>query len=310
MSLDNFNALNSIMTKHDREQLIELGVETLADTLLNLCQISPDANTAVKRLLSTPKENIKRLKDKLASLKRGRRFIDWNETAGFANDLEQLLSDIAASVQDPDVGVELVTRFFELDSSIFDRCDDSNGDIGDVFNYSACNLFVQFANRCADKQKIVDCVITLNQQDGYGVRDGLFDKANEYLPESVLRSMVDRLWNLLETEKNDYQKSQWQSAIQSIARQLKDAVLFENAALSCDEIYPALWLEVAEVYLEAGKPEIALTRLNKIPEEEFFKREERDQLYLAIYHQLGDSKAETDMAWHGRYSTHGAILRH
>lgn len=51
---------NSIMTKHDRNQLIELGAETLADTLLSLCQISPEANNTVKRLLATPKENVKR----------------------------------------------------------------------------------------------------------------------------------------------------------------------------------------------------------------------------------------------------------
>lgn len=92
------------MTKHNRNQLIELGAETLADTLLNLCQTSPEADNVVKRLLATPTENIKRFKAKLAGLKRGRRFIDWNDAADFAAELKQLLDDLEAGVQDPYLG--------------------------------------------------------------------------------------------------------------------------------------------------------------------------------------------------------------
>ena len=47
---------------------------------------------------------------------------------------------------------------------IFERCDDSNGEIGGVYGYEAANLFVDFANRCTDKQKVIDYVIKLNQQ--------------------------------------------------------------------------------------------------------------------------------------------------
>jgi hypothetical protein len=285
------------MTKHDRNQLIELGVETLADTLLNLCQISPEANNTVKRLLATPKENIKRYKDKLARFKRSSKFIDWHESAHFAEELKQLLQDLAAGVQDPYLGTELVSRFFELDSSIFERCDDSNGEIGDVFKYDACNLFIQFANQCEDKAKIAQLVITLNQEDGYGVRDSLIDSASEYLPETTLRFMADSLWNLLENENNESQKRQWRSALQSIAKQLNDAILFENAALTNEKLYSALWLDVASVYFASGKPDIALIRLNNVPKDETFQREERNQLYLNIYHALGDLTAETDMAW-------------
>jgi hypothetical protein len=80
--------------KHNRNQLIELGAETLADTLLILCQTSTEANNLVSRLLAPPAKNVKRFKDKLASLKRGRRFIDWNESADFARELAQLLNDL------------------------------------------------------------------------------------------------------------------------------------------------------------------------------------------------------------------------
>lgn len=237
------------------------------------------------------------IKDRLAVIKRGRRFIEWHETASFVKELKQLLDDLAAGVQDSYLGAELVGRFFETDDAIFNRCDDSNGEIGDVFKNDACHLFIQFAKQCEDKAKIAELVITLNQEDGYGVRDCLMDRASEYLPETTLRSMADSLWNLLENENNESQKRQWRFAIQSIAEQLNDAVLFENAALTNETLYSALWLDVARVYLASGKPDIALARLNNVAKDETFQREERNQLYLKIYHELGDVTAETDMAW-------------
>ncbi len=285
------------MTKHNRNQLIELGAETLADTLLNLCQTSSEADNVVKRLLATPTENIKRFKAKLAGLKRGRKFIDWNETAHFAAELKQLLDDLEAGVKDPYLGAEWVARFFETDSSIFERCDDSNGEIGYVFEYYACNLFIHFANQCEDKAKIAQLVITLNEENEYGVRNCLFDRASEYLSETTLRFITDSLWHLLENESNENKKRQWRFAIQSVAKQLNDALLFENAALTNDKMYSALWLDIASVYLTAGKPDIALTRLKNIPNDEVFQQAERYQLYLNIYHELGDFNAETDMAW-------------
>jgi hypothetical protein len=62
------------MTSHKRNQLIKLGAEVLADILLSISETSPEADDVVKRLLATPDQYIKRYKDKLTSLKRGRSF--------------------------------------------------------------------------------------------------------------------------------------------------------------------------------------------------------------------------------------------
>lgn len=129
------------MTHLNRTQLIELGAEQLAGTLLELYDMYPAVAGVVERLLATPDENIKRYKTKLANLKRSRRFIPWQ--------LQQLLVNLERGVKEPCTGVELVGRFFEADASIFNRCDDSNGSVGDVFSFSATDLFVSFAIRCA-----------------------------------------------------------------------------------------------------------------------------------------------------------------
>ncbi len=172
-----------------------------------------------------------------------------------------------------------------------------NGEIGDVFRFTAADLFVSFASRCENKQKIADLVIALNQKDDYGLRDCLFERCSEFLPESNLRTMIQQLWAIIETEKVGYQISTWYSAIQLLAKQLKDAPLFEKARLATGTPSVAAWTEITKVYLECGEPQIALSRLQHIADNETHMLNERRQLLLVIYHQLGDRESETEIAW-------------
>ncbi len=105
-------------------------------------------------------------------------------------ELEGLLEDLQAGESDPLAGAEGVAEFFEADEAIFEQCDDSSGRIGDVFQYDAKNLFVEFAARCEDKQKIAELLLSLNRRNSYGVRDVLVDCAAEYLPESIIRNII------------------------------------------------------------------------------------------------------------------------
>lgn len=88
-----------------REQLIALGTERLAEALLELASYSEVADDLVERLLATPQENIQRFTNKLTQLKRSNRFIDWRVSAEFAQELELLLQDLQAGVNDPDIGL-------------------------------------------------------------------------------------------------------------------------------------------------------------------------------------------------------------
>jgi hypothetical protein len=130
--------------------------------------------------IDTPKENVQRFKKKFSGLKRSRRFIDWRGAAGFARELEMLLQDLKSGVDDPITGVELVAAFYEADNTIFEMCDDSSGNIGDVFRYDAKELFVDYAKRCEEKQKIADVILKVNQTDNYGIRDTLIDCVGEW----------------------------------------------------------------------------------------------------------------------------------
>jgi hypothetical protein len=121
------------MVPDRKKKLIEKGPEILADALLELAQRVDAADDLVNRLIATPKENIRRYKTKLTSLNRRRRFISWKESAAFAQELMMLLEDLKSGVDNPRAGVELAAAFYQADGAVFDQCDDSSGNVSDVF---------------------------------------------------------------------------------------------------------------------------------------------------------------------------------
>ncbi len=281
-----------------KQKLIERGAETLADALLDLAVQSDKADDLIERLIATPEENVQRFRQKLSSLKYARRFIDWRGAAGFARELEMLLQNVKAGVDDPLKGAELVAAFYESDHTIFDMCDDSSGDIGNVFRYDAKEIFVEYASRCADKDKIADIILKLNQVDNYGIRNSLIGCAGECLPEPVIRSMIITLQQWVDNENEEYQKRHHLMMIESLARQIRDAKLFEKTRIaSWGKLSTAAFIDIARVYLESGDVETAHSWLKKIPEDETFQTYERDQLLLEIYQKQGNTEKLSDLLY-------------
>ena len=288
-----------------KQKLIDLGAETLAEALLNLAIHSDEADDLIEQLLATPKENVQRFKQKLSGLKRRKRFISWRESASFSRELEMLLQDLRSGVDDPLTGVELVAAFYEADNTIFEMCDDSNGNIGDVFRYDAKELFVGYASRYDDKEKIADIILKVNQKDNYGIRDTLIDCAGECLPEGAIRTMIATLQKWADKEKDEYGKRHHLRSIESLARQTKDAKLFEKTRIaSWGKLNSAALVDIARVYLESGDVETAHSWLKKIPEGETYQAYERDKLLEEIYQKQGKSEKLTELLFQKFRSYH------
>ncbi|KAF0216745.1 MAG: hypothetical protein FD174_3568 [Geobacteraceae bacterium] len=286
------------MNSERKQKLVELGAERLADALLELASRDDAADDLLERLIATPQENIKRFKAKISGLKRTRRFIGWGESAGFARELGALLEDLRAGVTDPRTGAELVAAFYEYDTGALGNCDDSSGHVGDVFRHDARELFVSYASCCADKEWLGDLVFRVIQSDDYGVRDALIDCAQEYLTEPVMRIMVARLQERAGRESDEYGKRHWLHSVESLARQLKDAPLFEQTRLaSWGSLSTAACMDIARVYLECGNELIALAWLEKIPESDSFLAAERDSLLLETLGRTGNTAGQAEVAW-------------
>jgi len=282
-----------------KERLTELGAETLADALTELAVRSQDAADLVERLVATPKENIKRYKAKIAGLKRSRSFVPYGQSFEFSRKLKDLLADLQAGVNDPKTGVELVAEFFKCDKTVFERCDDSSGSIGDVFRMDARDLFAHYAAECADKSWLCDLLVTLHEDDDYGVRAVLIDSASKFLSDEHIRELAARCWGLADQEKQHSSEAKhWFFAIKSLARQMGDVALFEKVSLALwPELYAVTCMEIAQVYLETGDAQSALSWMEKSPPADQFRENERDQLLLGIYETLGDRQNMADTAW-------------
>ncbi len=286
------------MTDLRKQKLIDLDTEALADALLSLAVHSEEADELIEQLIATPRENVLRFKRKLSGLKRRRRFIDWRGVPGFARELEMLLQDLKSGVDDPLTGVELLAAFYEADGSIFEMCDDSNGYIGDMFRYAAKELFVDYASRCADKKKVADIVLKVNRKDDYGIRDTLIYCAGEFLPEELIRSMIQTLQKWADNENDKYEKKYYLMLIESLARQVKDAELFEKTRIaSWGKLSAAALIDIARVYLESGDVETAHSRMKQIPQDDTYKAHEQDQLLTEIYRNQGDCEKLTNLLY-------------
>ena len=279
------------MTDSRRQKLIDLGAETLAQALLDIAVSSDAADDLIERLIAAPEENVRRFKKKLTGLKRSRRFIDWRSSSGFARDLEMLLQDVKAGVTDPLTGIKLVAAFYETDESVFNRCDDSSGHVGDVFRFDAKELFLEYASCCTDKEKVADIILKLSRENNYGVRDTLIECAGECLPEPVIRTMIAALQGLADQEQDKFGKRRHLRLIESLARQIKDPELFEKTRIAAwGKLSTAAIIDIARVWLESGDVQAACSWIEKIPEEETFQAYERDQLLREIYQKQGDTE--------------------
>ncbi len=282
-----------------RERLVQVGAERIAEVLLNLAEQSDEAADVVERLLATPEENVKRFKRRLAGLKRGRKFVDWREAPNFARKLEGILADLREGATTPETGVELIAAFYECDRSVFERCDDSSGMIGDVFRYDARVLFVRYAAACVEKDRLSDRLLELYENDGYGVRHSLLEVASEFLPERTAYKLISQMWERAEAEPaGSFAADHWRIGVRTLARQMKDAEIYEKAWLaSSPEPSAGVCMDIAEVYVEAGDPKMALHWMERVPESNKFQAVKQDSLLLTIYKQLGDREGMTKVAW-------------
>jgi hypothetical protein len=239
-----------------------------------------------------------RFKSALAGAKRRKKFIYGREVAEFAAELRGILQELKNDQTEARGGVEMVASFFRADAAFFEHCDDSNGTLGDVFRFDACELFVHYAIQCDDKTWLADIVLELQKDSNYGVREILIDNAAQYLPEPVIRTLIERLWALTDAETVIYDKRHWIFQIESLARQIHDAPLYEKATLaSTPDVSVAGCIDIAKVYFDSGDTSTALSWLGRVSLDQTYMARERDELLLEVHKKLGNRTEATAAAW-------------
>lgn len=144
-ALDTLEKWMAPKTTLNAKNLEVLGAERLAELLIEIST----GSAATKRRLrielagtQSSAEVAREVTKRLSSIERSRSMINWRRVKALKSDLEtqrHVIVDTIAS-GDPDEALEVMWRFMGLARSIFERCDDGNGTIMDVFHQAGVDL--------------------------------------------------------------------------------------------------------------------------------------------------------------------------
>lgn len=199
-----------------KARLIELGAETLAESIMRLACYDDRVYGLVRTLAaSTPEESADIFRQQLKRAGEGE-YLPHDRAGELALDLTTLLQSLRQSVKDPRTGLELLAEFYRADASILERSDDSYGEISSVFTDDAQTLLTEYGVRCEDKEWLQDLLIELYAADEYGVRDELFTTATGIFSETDLQGLLSKLQQKADLEPGKVSKRRWQRVIEAL----------------------------------------------------------------------------------------------
>ena len=268
-----------------KEELVVL-LEELADEHR---VVNDRVNLFLKR--GNPKELVSELRRAIDRVGRSGEYINHYFSDGVASELHDVLSSIERDLipSDPGVALEVLHYFIVTDDRIIAHADDSSGSIGDAYS-RACTLLGKASQATGQPKQAVEIFYDLSESNKYGVRDSLFDEAANVLNEVALAQLVET-WR--KQASNEDPTKYWGicSRLAQVAKSMGDPELHEEATLRGrpkDE-FPLLAIDVARVYFDCGKPEVALIKLPS--EEASYHFYQRSELLLKIQKKLGNTRA-------------------
>jgi Family of unknown function (DUF6880) len=191
-------------TKLNAENLEALGAQRLAQLLMDLA----DGDSATKRRLrleltahAAPETMAAEVRKRLTQIGRARSFADWSKVRDLAADLEaqrRVIIDKVAKIAAAEA-LELMWRFMDLAEAVHERCDDSNGVIGDVFRDACRDLGPLTQATKPDRVALADRVFAALNENGYGQYDHLIETLSPSLGVKGLDHLKARFTELSTT---------------------------------------------------------------------------------------------------------------
>jgi hypothetical protein len=262
----------------------------------------------------------------LRLLGQSRSFVDWRKVKTLAKDLEAQREAIAAHVAptNPSEAFELLWRMLEMAPSIYERCDDSRGEIGSVIEFARDDLGAVAAHAGQAAIALADRVFEAVCANDYGQFDGLIEiTAHALGPEGLnqLKTKFDELAAALpkgavagerqvtgigtrgSVYQDDYGRSGHErlvrSALTKIADALGDVDGFAGQYSDEEQTNPAIAASIAERMLSVGRAGEALAELEKAASD--FRKSgywpDWQRVRIDVLHALGRSDDAQDERW-------------
>ena len=315
-------------TTLNAKNLEALGAERLAELLIEIST----GDAAIKRRLrlelagaASPAEAAREVRKRLASIARGRSFIDWEKRKAFVADLETQRRAIIEQVakHDPGEALDLLWQFTALAGPVFERCDDSSGAVIGEFHAACRDLAEIAATARPDPRALADRTFTAITANGYGEYDELITLLVPALGPDGIEHLKARVKELARTpvavpSDKDRRMIGWASsgpiyadqvtrsgrditvqlALEAIADAQGDVDGFIAQKSDKARTVPTVAAEIAQRLLDAGRAEEAWAAINaaatdRIGDIPFEWQETR----LAVMEALGMAEEAQAFRW-------------
>ncbi len=284
-------------TTLNAKNLANLGAERLAELLMDL--VSGDA--AIKRRLrlelaaSHGSADVAReVKKRLATIAKAQSFVEWPKIKQLVADLElqrRTIAEQVAKIDGPEA-LALMWQFLGLANSVLNRCDDSNGEVGDIFRGSIDELAGLASQVKPAPDGLAGTVYAALLENSYGQYDHLIEELADTLGPEGLKQLKAKFIELAKTPlerpadkdrkvvgwgshcghiyEDDVQERRRKSAINHALKDIADALgdvdgfiaQYDNKTRAV----PAIATGIAQRLLAAGRVEEAWTAINAVDE--------------------------------------------
>ncbi len=263
-------------------------------------------DTRIERLLlkNDTSALIKTLKKEIKSLGRSSYFYSYYQAGELAHNVYQLKSEIEDNVLPdfPDQAFQLVNDLLETAENSLNRCDDSDGSVGDVY-LDICLLWLKSASLSSvPATGWLPIIKQLADSNDYGVLDPLLPNANILLSQGELRQLAayyeDGLRASLKTKKRDeFRDISWSVNLHSVAEALKDPAIYIQATLLVSPSPNHMQMEsMVEFSLHCGAYDEAMKWLQKDWGESGWKKPNATRLSLLADCYQGLNQPEKRLA--------------
>lgn len=310
------------------DALEALGAPRLSSLLMELAEADGDIAKRLRLALAAaegPEAVAKQVRKRVAALRRSTRFLDWHQTGPLGRELSDLrdviTDDIAPSA--PGLALELAWEFLGLAEPTYERCDDSNGNLGGRFA-DMVEAMGEIAERAQpDPFQLAGRAFAALRDNDYGQYDGLIATLGPTLGETGLthlKALVEALaespvekppederevigWSpqgplyrdALEASGRD---SLVRMALADIADAQGDVEAYVATLSPESRTMPQVALDLARRYFAADRSEEALSVLDAVPpDRRAFASSELDGVKIDVLERLGRTDEAQMLRW-------------
>src|SRR5271155_210972 len=253
------------------ENLAALGPDRLVGILMALAKDDADIRRRLRLELAgqAGSEDIAaEITKRLTSIRNARSLVDRRKSRDFLKDLDlqrAMIVDRVASSR-PDLALDLMWRFMNLADSVFNRVDDSNGTVGDVFR-SACNDLGTLASKAKpDPETLAERVFAAITDNGYGIFDNLVEIVFPALGETGVARLESKLDAALadcpnKGAKHDRRANSLRRALMDLASAEGNVDRYIALVPADDRKQPGIAARIGRKLLNAGRAAEALVAL-------------------------------------------------